>query len=198
MSEDAGPAERMLLLTDGVVGIAMTLLVLDIRLPEAVMEAGPGWNDLLAVREQLLGFALSFIVVALFWRAHAMKFRRLQRLTGTLFWLNTLFLLAVALVPFTTSLLAASGNGPATAIYAANMGFAAFMLGLMSVHVERQGLHGDAPVSGWHAGHLLHFLPAAVFAGSVILCFWSPVLAQYSWLLLIPAGAVAARFREGG
>jgi hypothetical protein len=40
----------MIMLTDSVIGIAMPLLVPDIALPDAVKQAGPGWNDVLAIR----------------------------------------------------------------------------------------------------------------------------------------------------
>lgn len=199
MADEDSLVSRMIFLTDGVTAIAMTLLVLDIRLPEAIKESGPGWADLSAIREQLFGFALSFVVVALLWRAHAQKFRRLRRATGALFWLNTLFLLAVALVPFTTSLLAASGNGTATAVYAVTIGFAAVMLGLMSVHVRLAGLSDEAPAgAGSSAGLLVNFAPAAVFFASAILSLWSPTLAQYSWFLLIPLASISDRIRPAG
>ena len=193
MSENA-LSERLVFLTDGVVAIAMTLLVLDIRLPDPLIEDGIGWGDLVAIQEHLASYALSFVVVALLWLTHVQKFRGLARCTGTLFWLNILFLLGVGLVPFTTSLLSGSGNGVATAVYAGAMGFASLMLSLMGVHVRTAGLADPEGRPGRLArAHVVGFLSPAVFLLSLLVSFWSADAAKALWLLLIPIAFVRDR-----
>jgi TMEM175 potassium channel family protein len=108
----AAPAvERTVMLTDAVVAIAMTLLVLP--LVEAVPEVD--LNDVGAfVAEHLslfVSFIVSFLVILLFWGAHHRVFGFLEVLPGTVRWLNALWLLLIAFIPFPTALL---GRGPTT------------------------------------------------------------------------------------
>src|SRR5579872_7342372 len=141
MAEDNTMA-RLVTLTDGVLSIAMTLLVLDIRLamPADKLSNGELWQAIVAIQPQLWSYCLSFLVIAVFWINHAQKFRHLVKLSNLLIWLNILFLLGVGIIPFTTSILAESGNTVSTAVYAAVMAFASLMLGLMSLHAGMAGL----------------------------------------------------------
>jgi uncharacterized membrane protein len=186
LARDEDLTARLVFVTDGVVAIAMTLLVLDIRLPEGVAEAGVGWQELLGIRGQVTSYVLSFMVIALLWLNHAQRLRGVVGFTGTLFWLNMLFLLAVGLVPFTASLLAASGDSVATAIYAGVMGFAALMLGLIAVHVRTARLAGEEGGYETAGSRLLHFFTPAVFFVSMGISAWSAHAAQLFWALLIP------------
>ena len=98
---------RLLALSDGVFAIAMTLLVLSIPVPELgnrvtnqqVTEA------VLNLAPNLTAFAVSFLIVGNYWRAHHRNFRRGERVDERLLWLNLLVLLFVCLVPFSTDFL---------------------------------------------------------------------------------------------
>ncbi len=187
------------MLTDGVVAIAMTLLVLDIRLPESAADASNSalWDELWDIREQLFSYAFSVVVIALLWLTHAQKFRGLTRFTGTLFWLNTLFLLAVGLVPFAASLLASNGNGTATAVYAIVMAVASLALSLMWLHATTSGLASEHGVKVRASIRFaVHFMSAAVFLASIAISFWSPSAARYFWLLLIPVAVFGGRLER--
>jgi uncharacterized membrane protein len=189
---------RLVTLTDGVLSIAMTLLVLDIRLPGPVagLSNAAVWTEVLAIQPQLFSYGLSFLVVAILWLSHVQKFRHLTRTTGPMVWLNILFLLAVGIVPFTTSLLAENGNAVSTAIYAVGMAFASLMLGLMTVQVTRHGLveEGSAPGT-MRSVSILTFGTAAVFLTSAGLAFIDSGWAKYLWLLLIPLSLLRGRLQ---
>jgi uncharacterized membrane protein len=181
---------RLVTLTDGVLSIAMTLLVLDIRLPVSTEKLSDGdvWRALVAIWPQFFSYGLSFLVTAAMWLSHVRKFRRLARTSAPLIWLNIAFLLGVGLVPFTTSLLAENSGAAATQVYAAVMAFSSLMLGLMSLHVVRRGLvQPDTPGEG-RRGTVWQFGTATVFALSILVAFWSADAAKYSWLILIPLG----------
>jgi uncharacterized membrane protein len=108
-------------------------------------------------------------------------------MTRLLFWLNTLFLLAVGLVPFTTSLLTSSHGSVGSAVYAAVMAFASLMLALMALHVTAAGLERqDGKRERLRLVDFLQFLSPCVFLLSVALSFWNEDWAQRCWLLLIP------------
>jgi uncharacterized membrane protein len=183
--------ERLAALTDGVVAIVMTLLALDVRLPvsaEDLDDAG-----LIAAFEEALptvyAYALSFVVIALFWLTHHRKFAGLRRVDSGLFWLNILFLLLIGLIPFVTAVLAENSGSVATAVYAGVMAAVSASLAASSIYAStRNLLEGEAPGStvGWVL--LRSLMSGGVFLLSIPIAFYDASAAQYFWLLLIPTG----------
>ncbi len=100
--------ERLAALSDGVFAVAMTLLVLDLHAPavEAIHSEQGLWDALLALGPRLLMFAMSFLTLGLFWVGQQTQLNHLERSERSLSWLHLVFLFAVSLTPFSTSLLA--------------------------------------------------------------------------------------------
>ena len=125
---DMPSKNRVEALVDGIFSVAMTLLVLDIKLPEDVRLAT---NDELirhfaSVGASFAVYLISFFVLAMFWVGHHYQFRYVKRLDRGLLWINFGFLLLTTLVPFSTNLVATHGNlSFAVSVYAANL----FLLG---------------------------------------------------------------------
>jgi uncharacterized membrane protein len=96
--------ERLILFTDAVFAIAITLLVIEIRVPELhhVTEAD-AVQGLLQLVPKFIGFFISFFVIAIYWVAHHRIFRFVRRLDNRLIWTNLFFLLGIVLMPFTTA-----------------------------------------------------------------------------------------------
>ncbi|MFC1875093.1 TMEM175 family protein [Chloroflexota bacterium] len=98
---------RIEALTDGVFAIVMTLLVLDISIPEiersSVQAELPG--RLLELWPKFYSYALSFVVLGLMWISHRRIFHYIKRSNSGLLWVNIIFLMFVALIPFSTSLI---------------------------------------------------------------------------------------------
>ena len=111
---------RLEALADGVFAIAITLLVLEIRLPETT-EGAPGGlgHALRAVWPSYLGYALSFIMIGIMWVNHHSIFRLLERVDHTFTVLNLLLLLVIAFVPFPTRVLAEHLRDPRSQVAAA-------------------------------------------------------------------------------
>ena len=80
MASESRDVERLTAITDGVVAIAITLLVLDIRLPRPVGGLGDSalLADLLAIWPKYLGYVLSFLVIGNFWVGHTRRLRTLK------------------------------------------------------------------------------------------------------------------------
>ncbi len=93
-------------LTDGVFAIAMTLLVLDLVVPQigGVVTDSVLWHALGALAPNFISFTLSFIILGLMWSVHARQFEYISKVDNKLVALNTLRLFVVVLIPFTTSL----------------------------------------------------------------------------------------------
>src|SRR5690242_13273036 len=83
---------RVLALSDGVFAIIMTLLVLDVRVPE--LAAGQSLNQALGqVRPSLTAFVISFVLAGMYWVGHRDLFTLIRRTDRFLVWLNILYLL---------------------------------------------------------------------------------------------------------
>ncbi len=95
--------QRLEAFTDGVYAIVITLLILDIRIPD-VAAAGLG-PALVRMLPQVLTYVLSFFVVGLYWVANHRVALNVRQVDGTLIWLNLVWLLFVSVMPFPTSLL---------------------------------------------------------------------------------------------
>jgi len=99
------PAERPVFFTDAVVAIAMTLLILPLM--ESVSDAGgdAGAGQWLSEQwSRLLSFALSFVLVAVFWRAHFRLFEHVDAITDRMMMLNFGWMLTIVWLPVATSL----------------------------------------------------------------------------------------------
>ncbi|MFE3104998.1 TMEM175 family protein [Nocardia tengchongensis] len=90
--------------SDGVMAIAITLLVLEIRLPET--EGGSLWHELTGLWPSYVAYAGSFLTIGVIWLCHHRFFSRVRAMDGLLHCGNLLLLLAVAFLPFPTTVLA--------------------------------------------------------------------------------------------
>jgi uncharacterized membrane protein len=97
---------RLAALTDGVFAIVMTLLVLEIGIPEIAPSSLHAElpQRLLELWPKLLSYGISFIILGMFWYLHHLSFHYIRRSDNGLVWLNIFFLMFVALIPFSTSL----------------------------------------------------------------------------------------------
>jgi len=97
---------RLAALTDGVFAIVMTLLVLEIGIPEIAPSSLHAElpRRLLELWPKFLSYSISFIILGMFWYLHHISFHHIKRSDNGLIWLNIFFLMFVALIPFSTSL----------------------------------------------------------------------------------------------
>ena len=112
--------DRIVFFSDAVVAIAITLLVLDLKL-NVPLSRPIQWSDILTLGPKFAAFLLSFGLVALFWIIHNQMFRYVKRVDETLVWLNISWLFFIAILPFSASLLSAHfGESIVTLLYALN------------------------------------------------------------------------------
>ena len=97
--------ERLILFSDAVFAIAITLLVIEIKIPE-IHEKPVTENAVLQKLAELIpkfvGFLVSFLLIGQYWIVHHRMFSFVINFTDRLIWLNILFLFAIALMPFST------------------------------------------------------------------------------------------------
>jgi len=182
-------------LSDSIFGVALTLLVLDFRLPESGA-GGPLAPMLLLLWPKFWSFGLTFAVVGAFWIGHHRMLHLIVRYNRPLLWLNLLFLSLITLVPFPTSLLGRFSPNRADAqmawiMYSINLA----LIGLSQFWVWRCALTNNLvreKISPRLASNLgVRALTApAVFFLSIGLSFGSPLMAYVSPLLILPVNAI--------
>jgi uncharacterized membrane protein len=125
--------------SDGVFAIVVTLLILEIHVPEPGSAHSLG-HELLAQWPSYAAYVISFMTVGIIWINHHAMFSRLARVDQSILILNLLLLLVVAALPFTTSLMATylkegSGENLAAAIYGASFLLMGHVFGVLNHHI---------------------------------------------------------------
>lgn len=115
---------RIEALSDGVFAVAMTLLIIDLRVPELPSEPtfGALATAVATLWPHFVSYAVSFLIVGLYWVSHQLLFDLIRRSDRGLLWINIIFLLFVVVIPFSTALLGRyPGNHFAILFYGANL-----------------------------------------------------------------------------
>jgi uncharacterized membrane protein len=134
-----GP-ERLLAFSDGVIAIALTLLVLPLAelVPETQEPTGSGLSIVTDNLAPIGSFVLSFAVIARFWAAHHRVFDEAPRVSPRVVWINTLWLFTVVVLPFPTEMLGTFTVDPFTLrFYVATLFASSALLTVMTVLVAR-------------------------------------------------------------
>ena len=187
-AEIEGSPDRLIFLSDGIYAIAMTLLVLDVKIPDG-LDAARLPQAIAHLWPQLAAYMVSFCILGNFWRDQRRLFLRVRRVDATLIRLTLVSLGAIALLPFPTALLAEYLTQPlAVALYAGAITLiVALHLAMALVVWRREHLQGAEITDELARGVILDFGATVVFFGlSVPVAFISTRAAFVVWLLLIP------------
>jgi uncharacterized membrane protein len=128
--------DRFLFFSDAVFAIAITLLVIDLRLPAESLVNGAPQQPLSEVLEGLsgnfAGFIISFLVIASYWRTHHRLFQYVERVDSRLTSIGIALLSGVAFTPFAASVFASySGTEDGVVFYASTQGVVGALLAAM-------------------------------------------------------------------
>ena len=178
---------RLLAFSDGVFAIAITLLVLGIPVPSIASHAQLP-DELRHLSLNLVGFAVSFVLVGTQWIAHHRLLRQLDFANVTIMWINLLLLMGICLVPFATSVLVRYGDVPAGAITYASLQAA---IGVVFVAYRLYLVHCGVDLRNTL---VLSWVPAAAFAVSIPVALWNVNAAYAMWVV----GFSTSRFRQSG
>ena len=104
--------DRIITLTDAVLAIVMTLLVLEIVIPELSPSevAAELPKRLLELWSDIWSYAISFIILGFLWIGHDDQYHYIKRANKTLLWITIFFLLFIGLIPFSTALIGEYGD----------------------------------------------------------------------------------------
>lgn len=194
--------DRLLALTDGVVAIALTLLVLQLQIPVTrTLEhnshsASALWHALNVDGAELTSYLVSFFVIAQFWLVHHRILRTMRGHSEGLAWRNFAFLLTLTLMPFTSDLLGRYGANP--------LSITLFGLNLVAISLSTQWIQGYALrhelVVGERrsryeeqVGRVRSVLTMVVVSLALVLAWTDAGLARYVWLLFLVVPVIGSR-----
>jgi uncharacterized membrane protein len=185
---------RLEAFSDGVFAIAITLLILEIKVPHA--EHGL-WAGLLALWPSYVAFLMSFVVVLIMWVSHHELLRMVQRVNYPILFANGMLLLTVTFVPFPTAVLAEHLQTPeaktAVAFYCATFVVNGLVWNLLFRTMVRSGLLRSEINAATVAGvRKAYYLGLAVYLVATVLALvqpWLGLLVNVSlWALWIRLG----------
>ncbi len=189
--------DRLVAFSDAVMAVAITLLVLDLKLPPGVTDAQLA-SVLSSSSHSLWCYVLSFLVIGLLWMAHHSQFSYIVRVDVLVMWFNLLFLMTIGLIPFVTSVMSDHASALPTMLYAGVLFSTCLLLAAMWGYARSMPELMDpaVPAAERREGLVTPLLIALVFALSIPVAYlWGSAAGQWTWLLAIPAGRVAAMLK---
>ena len=182
--------ERLEALTDGIFATVMTVLVLSLSVPVitgGVTNAEVA-TDIEALAPNILAYVLGFLMLAVLWISHHNIFHYMTRVDRPLLWLNTLFLLTIGFLPFSTALVGRYPQFQAPEIiFGANfIAISIWMLGILS-YSSRTGLlvvperdeRGMARIrSRWRTGPVFYLI-------AILLSFVNPLISFAAYIAIL-------------
>jgi uncharacterized membrane protein len=183
--------------SDGVFAIAITLLVLEVRVPH-VEEGGSLAMALRDIWPSYVAYAVSFISIGIMWANHHNMFKDIARFDHSVVVLNLLLLMGISFLPFPTALVAeyvreGHHEKEAVLVYTTAMAFVAFMFGALWLYISRHGELLDEHVSPTRIrSRTRRYLPGTPLYGACVLLtlvnYWIPlvVIAGLAAFYLLP------------
>lgn len=183
--------DRISFFSDGVFAIAITLLIIEFKVP--VIEHATDatlWASLSHMGLKFLGFIISFAIVGYYWSVHHRIFGYVNDYTTRLIWLNLIFLFTVVLLPFSSGLLGEYSSEMELhvpyGIYVLNIVLTATMNGILWLYLSdsKKNLltHSISP-ERIRLGLYFTFVVPSIFILSYLVTFRYPLIGRF-----IPAG----------
>jgi uncharacterized membrane protein len=182
---------RIEALSDGIFAIVMTLLILELRIPNlppsaSNVEVAPA---LIALWPKFASYTVTFVSLGFFWVGHHIMYHVIRRADRTLLWLNIFFFMFVSLLPFSTSLLNAFPQAfIAPFFFGANLAIIGWILFFQWSYANSQPDMLANFVTALYRTTVrsrMLIVPVATTL-TVFICFWSVGVSLAIYLLLLP------------
>ncbi|MFN8384434.1 MAG: TMEM175 family protein [Anaerolineales bacterium] len=178
--------QRLEAFSDGVYAIVITLLILDIRIPDVAPEALGAM--LVKLLPQLFTYILSFFVVGLYWHAHHQVSVQVKQVNSAFIWLNLVWLLFVSVLPFPTSLL---GRYPFQSIpltiYGVNLILVNVTGFLILFYLKNNPELCEIPISSaaLHAQVPIYVIVNGIYAAAIVAAWFIPWLSYGVYIVVL-------------
>jgi uncharacterized membrane protein len=190
---------RIEALSDGVFAIAMTLLILEIKVPvfhgiiPTQMELT---KSLLPLWPKFVAYIVSFITLGVYWVAHHLHFYTIKKADRNLLWINIVFLMCISLVPFTCALLGEYiHNQTAIILFAVNMILIGLVLFFHWIYATTNYrlIHSDTDPKLIRSVVNVILMGPVVYLVAIIVSFFSPIISLIlffvvNFLYIMPGG----------
>lgn len=184
------PVNRIEAFSDGVIAIIVTILVLEMKVPD--VHGVANLNDALAAKlfesiPKLLSYIVSFMVLAVWWVAHHHLIHLLRKADRGVLWLNSLFLMVLALIPFPTAII---GEYPFERVAIASYGAVCIFSGLSFLALRwyithKSGLIGEElSKEVLDAGLRRSLMSPILYSSVTCLCFIHPAISLTGFALI--------------
>ena len=184
--------------SDGVFAIAITLLILEVNVPETAFDNL--WRGIADQWPSYLAYATSFITIGGIWLAHHGMFRRLQYANKPLMSINLLLLMAVSFLPFPTKLMAeaidsSDAERAAVIFYGASLLVISCLLSALwgSVARDRHLLRPEVSAQEFNAIALATTPSIGFYIGVIVLALLAPKVAVFGYLVIAVVAVLRAR-----
>jgi uncharacterized membrane protein len=196
--------DRLITLSDGVVAIALTLLILDISVPATKnLQLNPTSVSALAsglagTYDSWISYVVSFYVIAQFWIVHHKAFRGIRAHQGGLAAWNFLYLFTISVMPFTSHLISEYPENPLSVmIFSGNLILANLSVHAMLTFSHRRGLLTGAGMAALsHYRSLAGIIDLSLYVISIPVALYHPDLGKLCWIGLALSAPLAARISK--
>ncbi|MEO6927961.1 MAG: TMEM175 family protein [Casimicrobiaceae bacterium] len=165
--------------SDGVIAVAITIMVLELKVPH-----GEGFAMLRPLLPVLLSYVLSFIYLGIYWNNHHHMMSTCRRVTGAILWANLHLLFWLSLIPFATGWVGENhGAAVPTAVYGGVLLMSAFAYWIL----QREIIAGQGPQSILKraiGGDWKGRLSPVFYLVAIPIAFWSQAISQAIYALV--------------
>ena len=178
---DSNPNARMEYFCDGVFAIALTLLIVDIKMPASAIGSNTDfWLALWNIVPSVMAFTLSFIVIFITWVNHHSTMLLVNRSSASFIFSNGFLLFSIVLIPFPTSLLGdhlfTNHSAPAVVLYDAVLSLQGAAWVMLTGSAIANGLTKNASSDAtMRANHKNGYWAVVLYSTFAILAYWFPV-----------------------
>ena len=181
---------RLEALSDGVFGVAIALLILAIAVPElshTELAGGMLFHAVIMLWPKILVYAMTFLIVGIFWVGHTIMFAYIRRSDRTLLYLNTLLLMTVSFIPFAADLL---GRYPresvALAVYGTTLALGGIMFEIVWLYASKKHrlIRSNMPHELVGLGKIVIAITPIVYTVAAAIAFWNVTISLIVYILI--------------
>jgi uncharacterized membrane protein len=192
------PTDRVNNFSDAIFAIAITLLILDVKVPseDLIQEHGTIGAILSRQVPQIIGLIVSFFVTALFWKAHLSIIKEVTSYDEKLMWINIFLLFFIVIMPFSTAFYSRYfDRNESFFLYCLHLSSIGFLNFLMIAYViKKENLHDRYGLSKLKWMKLRSLIVPFVFLLAIPISLLNPLLGRISFVLIFVFQSIGSRF----
>lgn len=172
---------RLEAFSDGVLAIVITIMVLELKVPQEV-----SIKALLGIYHVFVSYVFSFVFVGIYWGNHHHLLHTVHHVTSKIIWANMGLLFFLSLIPFTTAWMGENQfEGLTVALYALNLFFCAIAFYILQTVIMAHHTHSTALIAALKKQEKKGMLSLLLYALSVAGAFFYPILSGIFILITV-------------